>query len=46
MHLFVGIAPFPFFFLVSIFEIFLNFEKSNDNPESQLLLQMQGMIAE
>lgn len=26
--------------------IFLNFQKSNDNPESQLLLQMQGMIAE
>src|SRR5271156_6487453 len=26
--------------------IFLNFHKSNDNPESQLLLQMQGMIAE
>ncbi len=26
--------------------IFLNFQKSNENPESQLLLQMQGMIAE
>ena len=26
--------------------IFLNFQTSNDNPESQLLLQMQGMIAE
>ena len=26
--------------------IFLNFQKSNDNPESELLLQMQGMIAE
>jgi site-specific DNA recombinase len=26
--------------------VFLNFQKSNDNPESQLLLQMQGMIAE
>lgn len=26
--------------------IFLNFDKSSDNPESQLLLQMQGMIAE
>ena len=26
--------------------VFLNFEKSNENPESQLLLQMQGMIAE
>lgn len=26
--------------------IFLNFQKLNDNPESQLLLQMQGMIAE
>jgi site-specific DNA recombinase len=26
--------------------IFLNFQKSNDNPESNLLLQMQGMIAE
>jgi site-specific DNA recombinase len=26
--------------------IFLNFQQSNDNPESQLLLQMQGMIAE
>lgn len=25
--------------------IFLNFEQSNANPESQLLLQMQGMIA-
>ena len=25
---------------------FLNFDKSNENPESQLLLQMQGMIAE
>jgi site-specific DNA recombinase len=25
--------------------IFLNFQQS-DNPESQLLLQMQGMIAE
>src|ERR1700722_2565538 len=24
--------------------IFLNFQKSNDNSESQLLLQMQGMI--
>ena len=26
--------------------VFLNFQKSNENPESQLLLQMQGMIAE
>ena len=26
--------------------VFLNFQKSDDNPESQLLLQMQGMIAE
>lgn len=26
--------------------IFLNFQKSKENPESQLLLQMQGMIAE
>ena len=26
--------------------IFLNYEASNDNPESHLLLQMQGMIAE
>jgi site-specific DNA recombinase len=26
--------------------VFLNFQKSQDNPESQLLLQMQGMIAE
>lgn len=26
--------------------IFLNFQKSEENPESQLLLQMQGMIAE
>jgi site-specific DNA recombinase len=26
--------------------IFLNFQQSNDDPESQLLLQMQGMIAE
>src|SRR5262249_37302061 len=26
--------------------IFLNFQKSDENPESQLLLQMQGMIAE
>jgi site-specific DNA recombinase len=26
--------------------IFLNFQQSNDNPESNLLLQMQGMIAE
>lgn len=26
--------------------IFLNFQQSKDNPESQLLLQMQGMIAE
>ena len=26
--------------------VFLNFQKLNENPESQLLLQMQGMIAE
>jgi len=26
--------------------IFLNFQQSDDNPESHLLLQMQGMIAE
>ena len=26
--------------------VFLNFQQSNENPESQLLLQMQGMIAE
>ena len=26
--------------------VFLNFQKSEENPESQLLLQMQGMIAE
>ncbi len=26
--------------------VFLNFQKSNENPKSQLLLQMQGMIAE